>query len=69
MGTCRMGNGAAHSVVDPDGRSHDHPNLFIVGSSVFPTCGTANPTLTAVALTLRANRAILRDLKKGTVSP
>jgi choline dehydrogenase-like flavoprotein len=69
MGTCRMGNDAADSVVDPDGRSHDHPNLFIVGSSVFPTCGTANPTLTAVALTLRANRAILRDLKKGTVSP
>ena len=69
MGTCRMGDNPADSVVDSDGRSHDHPNLFIVGSSVFPTCGTANPTLTAVALTLRANRAILRDLKKGTVSP
>lgn len=53
-GTCRMGADAASSVVDQWGRSHDHPNLFIVGSSVFPTDGTANPTLTAVALTVRA---------------
>lgn len=69
MGTCRMGNDPTTSVVNSDGRSHEHPNLFIVGSSVFPTSGTANPTLTAVALTLRACRAIQQDLKQGTVSP
>lgn len=69
MGTCRMGKDPAKSVVDADGRSHDHPNLFIVGTSVFPTCGTANPTLTAVALTLRANRAILNDLSSGCFIP
>jgi choline dehydrogenase-like flavoprotein len=39
--------------VDPDGRSHDHPNLWVVGSSVFPTGATANPTLTIAAVTLR----------------
>lgn len=65
LGTCRMGEEASTSVVNADGRSHDHPNLFIVGSSVFPTGGTANPTLTAVALTLRANRAISRNLEQG----
>jgi hypothetical protein len=34
--------------------AHEHPNLLVVGASVFPTSGTANPTLTAAALALRA---------------
>jgi choline dehydrogenase-like flavoprotein len=53
MGTCRMGDASATSVVDANCSSHDHPNLFIAGSSVFPTSGTANPTLTVAALALR----------------
>ena len=53
MGTCRMGSDGATAVVDGWGRAFDHPNLFIVGSSTFPTCGTANPTLTIAALALR----------------
>jgi glucose dehydrogenase len=53
MGTTRMGTDPNASVVDADGRSHDHPNLWIVGSSVFPTGATANPTLTIAAVTLR----------------
>lgn len=59
MGTCRMGLDAATSVVDPDCRSHDHRNLYIVGGSTFPTCGTANPTITIAALALRAANHIL----------
>lgn len=62
IGTCRMGSNPSDSVVDSHGRSHDHPNLFILGSTVFPTSGTANPTLTAVALTLRSLRALATDL-------
>jgi choline dehydrogenase-like flavoprotein len=54
MGTGRMGNDPKDSVVDRDLRSHDHPNLFILGSAVFPTGATANPTLTIAALSLRA---------------
>jgi glucose dehydrogenase len=54
IGTARMGNDPASSVVDRDLRSHDHPNLFILGSAVFPTSATANPTLTIAALSLRA---------------
>lgn len=58
MGTTRAGNDPAASVVDADLRSHDHPNLFVVGASVFPTSGTANPTLTVAALALRASAKI-----------
>ncbi|MFO1132968.1 MAG: GMC family oxidoreductase [Hyphomicrobiales bacterium] len=53
IGTLRMGSDAKTSVVDGDLRSHDHPNLFVSGSAVFPTSATANPTLTIAALALR----------------
>lgn len=62
MGTYRMGSDPKTSVVDADQRSHDHPNLFLLGSGVFPTVGTANPTLTIAALSLRAADTIKRDL-------
>jgi choline dehydrogenase-like flavoprotein len=62
MGTCRMGKDARSSVVDIDCKAHDHPNLFIVGSSAFPTCGTANPTLTVAVLALRSVDAIIKEL-------
>lgn len=51
-GTCRMGE-PGQSVVDAHLRSHDWPNLYVVGSAVFPTAGTAPPTLTVAALALR----------------
>jgi glucose dehydrogenase len=54
IGTARMGSDPTSSVVDRDLRSHDHPNLFILGSAIFPTSATANPTLTIAALSLRA---------------
>jgi choline dehydrogenase-like flavoprotein len=54
IGTARMGSDPKNSVVDGNLRSHDHPNLFILGSAVFPTSATANPTLTIAALSLRA---------------
>lgn len=63
MGTCRMGADPETSVVNAECRTHDHPNLFILGASVFPTIGTANPTLAVVAFALRAVRAIKTQLK------
>jgi glucose dehydrogenase len=69
MGTTRMGADPKTSVVDAHCRSHDQANLFIFSSSVFPTGGTANPTLTAVALTLRGLRLVRRDLKTGVTAP
>jgi choline dehydrogenase-like flavoprotein len=53
MGTTRMHENEKHGVVDPDCRVHGMSNLYIAGSSVFPTGGNDLPTLTIVALTLR----------------
>ncbi|WP_405489886.1 GMC oxidoreductase [Nocardia sp. NBC_00511] len=52
-GATRMSADPRHGVVDADCRVHDVENLYIAGSSVFPTNGHANPTLTLVALAVR----------------
>jgi choline dehydrogenase-like flavoprotein len=57
-GGCRMGTDPATSVVDSHGRTHDHDNLFVVGSPTMPTGGCTNGTLTFVALALRSAEAI-----------
>lgn len=57
MGTTRMHPNPRHGVVDADCRVHGLSNLYVAGSSVFPTSGAINPTLTIVALADRlANR-------------
>jgi choline dehydrogenase-like flavoprotein len=53
IGTTRMGVDPSTSVVNGDCRTHQVENLYIAGSSVFPTGGEANPTLTIVALAHR----------------
>jgi len=53
MGTTRMGSDPATSVVRPDLRLHDVENVYLAGASVFPTSGSANPTFTIVALSIR----------------
>ena len=62
VGTYRMGDDPTTSVVNADQRAWDHPNLFLVGSGVFPTIATGNPTLTLSALALRAADTLLKDL-------
>jgi choline dehydrogenase-like flavoprotein len=53
MGTTKMGDDPAESVVDASLRTHDLDNCWIASSSVFPTGGAMNPTLTIAALALR----------------
>jgi choline dehydrogenase-like flavoprotein len=53
MGTTRMGTDPETSVVNPQLRTHDVPNLSIASSSVFVTAGSMNPTLTIAALALK----------------
>lgn len=53
LGTLIMGNDPKDSVVDKDCKTHDHPNLYIAGTGVFPAVGCVNPTLTGAALALR----------------
>ena len=64
MGTTRMGTDPRTSVTDPDGRVHGLANLWVAGSSLFPTGGWANPTLTIVALALRSAERISAELGK-----
>lgn len=53
MGTTRMSEQPHRGVVDANCRMHEVDNLYVAGSSVFPTAGFANPTFTIVALSLR----------------
>jgi choline dehydrogenase-like flavoprotein len=53
MGTTRMHADPRAGVVDPDCRLHSVSNLYIAGSSVFPTSGSGVPTMTIVALAVR----------------
>ena len=52
-GTTRMGDNRATSVTDRNAKLHGVTNVYVSGSSLFPTVGYANPTLTIVALGLR----------------
>ncbi len=54
LGTCRMGDDPASSVVDRYHRSHDVPNLFICDGSSMVTSGRGQPTMTIMALAFRA---------------
>lgn len=53
MGTTRMHVDPRRGVVDQNCRLHGLPNLYVAGSSVFPTGGAVNPTLSIIALALR----------------
>jgi choline dehydrogenase-like flavoprotein len=55
-GTTRMADDPAEGVVDRNCAVHGMENLYLAGSSVFPTAGHANPTLTIVALALRLSK-------------
>lgn len=53
LGTTRMHDDPKQGVVNADARVHGVDNLYVAGSSVFPTYGASNPTLNLIALTLR----------------
>ena len=65
MGTTKMGASPSNSVVDQNSKVHSLSNLYIAGSSVFPTYGFANPTLTIVALSIKL-ADFLTDKNKST---
>ncbi|EIZ77910.1 dehydrogenase large subunit protein [Novosphingobium sp. Rr 2-17] len=61
-GTHVMGTNKGNSVVDSDQKSHDHPNLYLIGPGSMPSIGSSNTTLTAAALCLKTSEAALRHL-------
>jgi choline dehydrogenase-like flavoprotein len=68
MGTCRMGDDPATSVVGPEGRCHDLENVLCADSSVFVTSAGYNPTLTIVALAHRAASLLTGSAPPGEPS-
>jgi len=67
LGTCRMGNDPATSVVDKYHRAHDIPNLFICDGSSFVSSGRGQPTMTIQALAFRAAEHIGRFARRGEI--
>ena len=61
-GSTRMGTSPLNSVVDRHLRVHRIENLSIASASVFPTSGSANPTLTVMHLAMRAADAIAKHI-------
>jgi len=61
LGTARMGDDPATSVVDASGRAHGCRNLVVLDGSVFVTAAAVNPTSTIQALALRAADHVIRD--------
>ncbi len=60
-GTCRMGTDPDTSVTNPYGQVHGITGLFVADNSGIPTSGTANPTLTTVALAIRTADYMMRN--------
>jgi choline dehydrogenase-like flavoprotein len=67
LGTCRMGNDPAKSVVDRYHRAHDVSNLFVCDGSSLVTSGRGQPTMTIQALAFRAAYHIDRYARRGEI--
>jgi choline dehydrogenase-like flavoprotein len=67
LGTCRMGDNPKTSVLNKWNQSHDVRNLFVVDGSSFVTGGSQNPTLTIMALSMRAMEYLAEELRKGNL--
>ena len=62
MGATRMHDSPQHGVVDRDCKVHGVANLYVAGSSVFPTAGANFPTTTITALALRLAERLVRQI-------
>jgi choline dehydrogenase-like flavoprotein len=67
VGTCRMGNDPKTSVLNQWCQSHDIKNLFVVDGASFVTCGWQNPTMTILALSMRASEYMADRMKQGAI--
>lgn len=67
LGTARMGRDPRTSVVDPDHRTHDVPNLFLCDGSSMVTSGRGQPTMTIQALAFRAADRITALARGGSI--
>jgi choline dehydrogenase-like flavoprotein len=67
VGTCRMGDDPKHSVLNKWCQSHDHKNLFVVDGASFTSAGWQNPTMTILALSMRASEYLASEMSKQNI--
>jgi choline dehydrogenase-like flavoprotein len=67
LGTCRMGNDPKTSVLNKWNQSHDVKNLLVVDGASFVSGGWQNPTITILALAMRAAEHLASEMKLGNV--
>jgi choline dehydrogenase-like flavoprotein len=67
VGTCRMGDDPKSSVVNKWCQSHDHKNLFVVDGASFTSAGWQNPTMTILALSMRASEYLAGEMNKQNI--
>ena len=67
LGTCRMGADPKKSMLNRFNQSHDVKNLFVVDGSAFVTGGSQNPTLTILALSMRASEYLAGEMRKRNI--
>jgi len=67
VGTCRMGDDPKRSVLNQWCQSHDHKNLWVVDGASFVSAGWQNPTMTILALSMRASERLASEMGKGNV--
>jgi choline dehydrogenase-like flavoprotein len=67
LGTCRMGDDPKTSVLNKWNQSHDVKNLFVVDGSSFVSGGPQNPTLTILALAMRASEYMAEQMRTGNL--
>ncbi len=67
LGTCRMGDDPKTSVLNKWSQSHDIRNLFVVDGASFVSSGWQNPTMTIVALAMRASEYLAEQMRQGNV--
>ena len=67
VGTCRMGDDPKRSVLNKWCQSHDHKNLFVVDGASFTSAGWQNPTMTILALSMRASEYLAGEINKKNI--
>jgi choline dehydrogenase-like flavoprotein len=67
LGACRMGDDPKTSVLNKWNQSHDVKNLFVMDGSAFVVGGSQNPTLTILALSMRASEYMAEQMRTGSI--
>jgi len=67
MGTARMGRDPKTSVLNQFLRTHDIANIYVLDASSFVSSACQNPTLTIMALSVRACDHLMEEMKRGNV--